>query len=350
MNASHDFLLSSRTQRGFSLVEIMVALLIGLFLMGGIIQILLGTKQTYRFHEALSRIQENGRFAMEFFSHDIRMAGFTGCPRTNPIANVLNNPTDWWKDFSAGAVMGYDGNQDFPGRAFGTSPGNRIAGTDAVTFLRGGGNDYSIVSHNPTAAEFKLNQLHTLQDGSIVMVCDTQQTSILQLTNVNSSGLGSPVVCTATGTGYRYGPESTMVDFIPTAFYIGVSASGNSRSLYRFRPQVNTGTVATVVAEELVEGVENMQVFYGVDVNGDNLVDPAYVDANSVVNWNRVLSVRVNLLLASPENNLNTANQWVMFPSSDTGNANTVGNGFAASDRRLYQVFSSTVALRNRLP
>ena len=76
-------------QRGFSLVEIMVALVLSLFLVAGVIHLFLGTSQTSRFHEALSRIQENGRFATEILSRDIRMTGFTGCPPTNPVVNVL---------------------------------------------------------------------------------------------------------------------------------------------------------------------------------------------------------------------------------------------------------------------
>ena len=63
-------------QRGISLVEIMVALLLSLFLMGGVIQIYLSSKQTYRTQEGNSRLQENGRFAMEILSRQIRMAGY----------------------------------------------------------------------------------------------------------------------------------------------------------------------------------------------------------------------------------------------------------------------------------
>lgn len=72
-----------RQQAGLTLVEIMIALLIGLFLIAGIIQLFINTKQTYRLQEALARLQENGRFAMDFIGRDIRMAGYKACP-TNP--------------------------------------------------------------------------------------------------------------------------------------------------------------------------------------------------------------------------------------------------------------------------
>jgi type IV pilus assembly protein PilW len=66
-------------QTGMTLIEIMIALLIGAFLLGGVLQIFISSKQTYRMQENLSRLQENGRFAMEFLSRDIRMAGYWDC-------------------------------------------------------------------------------------------------------------------------------------------------------------------------------------------------------------------------------------------------------------------------------
>ena len=78
-------------QYGLTLVELMVAILLSMLLAAGIIQIYLGNKQTYTFQEAMSRNQENGRYAIEILSRDLRMAGFTGCQVTDRIANTLNN-------------------------------------------------------------------------------------------------------------------------------------------------------------------------------------------------------------------------------------------------------------------
>lgn len=103
-----------------------------------------------------------------------------------------------------------------------------------------------------------------------------------------------------------------------------------------------------MVSQELIEGVQDMQIFYGEDTNGDRIVDQ-YVDANAVADWANVLSVRVNLLLVSLENNLANAAQTILFPA-DTGGAGTVGNSFAAGDRRIYQTFTTTIGIRNRLP
>ena len=78
-------------QAGVGLVEIMVAVTLSLILMAGLVQVYTGNKQTYRIQEALSRVQENGRFALDFITRDLRSAGFLGCAGTSTkIINPLS--------------------------------------------------------------------------------------------------------------------------------------------------------------------------------------------------------------------------------------------------------------------
>ena len=83
-------------QSGMTLIEIIDCHIAGLVFVGGILQIFAGSKnQTYRMQENLSRLQENGRFAMNFLAHDIRMAGYWGCfvtpNSTTDITRTDNN-------------------------------------------------------------------------------------------------------------------------------------------------------------------------------------------------------------------------------------------------------------------
>jgi type IV pilus assembly protein PilW len=83
-------------QHGMTLIEIMIALIIGAFLIGGVLKIFLNTQQTYRVQENLSRIQENGRFALEFLSRDLRMADYRAChtdSSDNTAITGTNNAT-----------------------------------------------------------------------------------------------------------------------------------------------------------------------------------------------------------------------------------------------------------------
>jgi type IV pilus assembly protein PilW len=110
------------TQHGMSLIEIMIALLLGAFLLGGVIKIFIGSKQNYRMQENLSRIQESGRFSLEFLSRDIRMADFRVCISPPPLIAAAADAA------SAAAVAGVD-NATVAAAPF-------IAGTDSITITQ----------------------------------------------------------------------------------------------------------------------------------------------------------------------------------------------------------------------
>ena len=68
-----------KNQRGFTLIELMVALGLGVFITAGLLQAYISSKQLSEMEKALSRIQETGRFAMDAIVKDVRMAGYQGC-------------------------------------------------------------------------------------------------------------------------------------------------------------------------------------------------------------------------------------------------------------------------------
>lgn len=64
-----------RRQGGFSLIELMVALVLGLVLIGGVINIFVTNQQAFRTNENLARLQENARISFELTAREIRQAG-----------------------------------------------------------------------------------------------------------------------------------------------------------------------------------------------------------------------------------------------------------------------------------
>jgi len=94
-------------QGGISLVEVMVGLLIGLFLMGGMMQVFDHSKRGYRYQAGLSQVQEQGRFAMEFLTVNLRVAGFPG---SNPPAGNKIQGQDAATDIVAVRFVSTTGN------------------------------------------------------------------------------------------------------------------------------------------------------------------------------------------------------------------------------------------------
>ncbi|MFN2309884.1 MAG: PilW family protein, partial [Gammaproteobacteria bacterium] len=178
----------------------------------------------------------------------------------------------------------------------------------------------------------------TFQPGDILLLSDCQNADWVQM----CAGGGCIPGNTATATLTQ--PGGSVVRVQSYIYYVG-KRDNNANSppgLFR-RPLGVTGgnRAAAGNAEEVVEGVENMQVLYGVDTNADRIVDN-YVTANNVGNWANVVSVQITLLMRATErgDDISGAATYTL--------AGTDAN--AANDRRLRQIVNTTVTLRNRVP
>lgn len=134
-------------QRGFTLVEIMVALVISLFLVAGLIQVLISSRQVYRVQDGLARIQENGRFGMDFITRSIREAGYPA---------ISDKPAVNYGKFDGTAIRGEEGTSGTPD----TITLSFDAGTDCL------GNDTLTVSVPGGSVGRAVNQFF-LEDGSL---------------------------------------------------------------------------------------------------------------------------------------------------------------------------------------
>ena len=313
---------------GFTLIELMVAMILGLIVIAGVTSVFLAGQQSFRTNNALSDVQDGSRIAFELLARDIREAGLTGCDSTsNRIANVLsnqNNPNAWWANWG-NALHGYGGgnsngtdgdvNQTDPAVTTGTGVGQRVAGTDSLEIVSAGNLPVTIESDKEPAANFKLNAPSTtLQSGDVIIVCSPDHATIVQISNYNnnnvtvvhntgnvvspgncSKGLGYPTDCTSTnGNIYTFPPNSLIAGLTASDWYIGYnSAGGGGKSLYRIALVNSGGTGVTTQAQEMVRNVTDMQITYLQNPN------TSYVAAASVTNWAAVTAARVTLTVQS---------------------------------------------------
>jgi type IV pilus assembly protein PilW len=284
-------------------------------------------------------MQESARYAFEVMARSLREAGGNLCGASK-VANVLKDASsNWWSNWGEG-IHGYEGNDNSFPKAFGTGRAERVSGTDAVVVWSGTLNEGVVITdHNPTSAQFKVNTTqHGLKDGDIVMACDNNDhAAIFQVTNANSSnvtivhntgssvspgncskGLGYPTDCgSVNGNLYTFAGNGFLAKLAAYAWYIGYNGRGG-RSLYRLKLQNNSGA-AGGTAEEVAEGVSDLQIQYLIAGNTD------YVDASSVTDWTKVVAVRLAFTLQSLEN---------------------VATGGGA----LQRTWNTVVTLRNRAP
>lgn len=348
-----------RCQRGMTLIEIMIALLIGAFLLGGVVQIFISSKQTNRMQEGLSRLQENGRFAVSFISKDTRRAGFQGCPSlrndkviSNVIAGVPVIPALTQNTLISGVnnvVPNWDAN------ACGAGDGC-IEGTDAISVTYG-----ESCSGNLNAAMANVNadiQILATNTCSVnatwaLLISNCTTGDIFRATS-DASNANTTIQHPALNTAY--GMDAELFIYRGYTYFIRESTSGApERSLWQLD---NTQAASASNPVELVEGIENMQVLYGIDidddddgntatsapdgpanyyVSADNIPD---IDVNGTPDWFRVISVRISILATTLDDDLSAQ------PVPYTYNGVTI----TPTDRKIRRVFNTTIVLRNRLP
>jgi type IV pilus assembly protein PilW len=322
---------------GISLVEILVALVISLFLLGGIVQVYVGNKATFSFTNALAEIQENGRFALDSISQDLRLTNQWGCVAFDPDDTDNINDT-----LNAGNVTGYDTDfHDFlDEEAIEGTNNTGLNGSDTLIVRGGKPGQTNVEAPFMPATDQRLytDTINTIGAGDIVLVARCGENDLLIEAEADILPVTSVVVGTtsdqrlinlAANKSQQFENDAMVIELQTVTYSLGTGASGQPAL---FRQEFNAA------AQELVEGVEDMQILYGIDADSDQFPNQ-YVTSNNVPDFEDVVSVRIMLLLRSIDDFVTEAPQTYTF------------NGIPATpaDRRLRQVFTTTIALRNRI-
>lgn len=376
---------------GYSIVELMVALTIGLIILTGVAAIFGGSRSTNQTNEGLARLQENARFAMDYMNREIRMAGYFGCLKdATKVYNNISSAGGFPNDFTK-PIQGFEANGTGQGATYTITASNPnpvgvaittwtpsiptgatngldnkiVPGADVIIIRRAAENDtVRLVPPYNNSAQIFLDPNTAFNDGDTLIVTDCSKASVFIATNRNASGsnvahaagntcsawgnISTPAGCPPDPQQYRDGSELTKT--VTTAFYIGRGTSG-SPALFM---TTTNGTNFRYL--ELAEGVENMQIQYGVDTTAPpaplafanrymtaDAVD-ALTIANPLTGWPRVMSVRINLLMRTT--NISGQSDQVTNTATYVLGGTTID---PPNDKLLRRVFTSTIQLRNRL-
>ena len=335
---------STRSQRGFTLIELMIAMVLGLLLVLGVINLFMANNRANKLTEGLSMLQENARTGLEMMMRDIREAGSTPCggaASTTTTQGIVaesilrggqNSPDLWWASTRNPLLVLRPGDALLSPTTLpsGATPGAIRADDPLVMLVRNGDRVGVISAHAAGVLNYNLGSTTppTFSTGDLAMACNFATASSFR---VGAVVAGVSVAVAATGSGddqnilpdlavsYRGGAVAALE---PVVWYIGDNqrtysispGTWNQRSLYRA-----TYRAGAWASEEIVQGVERMRV--RVRRQGDvnytaidtataapfaPLWDPASgaLDAASMAAWGNVVSVEVTLDLASENGSL----------------------------------------------
>jgi len=322
-------------QRGFSVVELMVAVTLSMILMAGVLSIFASSKVTYLSNEKTARLQENGRMALDMIVRDIRAAGYMGCAKAVPFNTTLNSPTALLWDYSR-PMQGFESTGPTS-----WSPALTTAVIPAAQAPSGGSDAILLrVAQREGTSQRVTNNLATATDNpqvvaavasGVMMITDCNASTVFQVTG-NAPPVVQHVVSGATVNGpgnltnnlsYVYQRDARLIPMQTVVYYV------RNNSLWR---AVNSNT-----PEELVEGVQALQIVYGEDTDNDRIVNN-YVAADAVTNWANIVSVSVSLLVRSELSGNDIDGQAYNLLGTNLGPFN---------DRRQRMLFTTTAALRN---
>ncbi|MGE3772889.1 MAG: PilW family protein [Gammaproteobacteria bacterium] len=342
--------LAARRQRGITLVEMMVAMVVGLILMVGIVQLFVSNKQAYRIQEGANVLNENARYLMNQMQYDLRMADHWGGVEAGEID--VDGDIDSIADDCDGAaaalrvagVYGIDGDDASPLDCIPDSdyvpnsdivivryaePIRRASGAldDDRVYVRTAVGRRGYVFQGANLADLPSDLTPEVDDAATVEDEVAEQgdvanfryrTFVYFLRPCSSQDLGAAGVC------------DDADDRIPTLTRLSLDG-------------------LALVEQDVIAGVEQMQLAYGVDDNGDRSPD-RYLSAEDITaddDWGKVIDVKLSVLIRNTEldTTANDDSEYTLYGGAD-------GDGIVYTvpeDAKRYRrkVFNTSIQIRN---
>lgn len=331
---------------GFTLIELMVAMALGLIILIGVMNVLLINLQTQRVQEGISRMQESARYVLEEMSINIRNAGYLGCiGDPSLMVNTLNSSAGFLSNFSI-PLMAYDATETEWSPERPASIVSPDLGSDILSIRTALDGDIFLTKSMPnTSAALFATATTDIVAGDIMIITDCGASAVFQATQYNTNN-GSIVHNTGSGDGLtppnnatkdlgkRFEPGAHLLKMSLINYYIRESASGDGPALWR--QNFSQDPV------ELAPYVERLHVLLGHDTDTDGVVDVYRAASDANVNWAQIVTVRLALLMRSPQ---------VLPIDVDSRIFQMVGEDVGPFDDRFArQLFTKTISIRNRLP
>ncbi len=324
------------TQSGLTLIELLIAMTLGILLTFGVTEIYINSKQTYRSQDGLARMQENARFALDFIARDVRSSGYVGCSNIKTITPNIIATTPIIADYTMDTAL--TGHQNLGGQSWTPSlpsgVNSVVDDTDVITTISGGqcstplSTDMTAVSDAVAIAT--ANECGFAQN-DVVIIANCGSADIFRITN--APGSSGQLNHGDLAFSYITDSASEVLSYNSSTYFIRNDATSGIPSLFVLDNTQSAGGNNPIA---LIEGVENMQIQYGIDTNADN-VPEVYANAAAATDWSEVVSVRITLLIRSIE-----ATNAPSYTFNSGGTTKTYAAG------PLRKEFVSTIQIRNR--
>ena len=310
--------------RGFSLVELMVSMAMGLFLVGGAMTIYVQGRATHEVNSKVAELQDNARFALDVVSSDIQLTDYWG--RTDDPSAIARRTGDAVNPMAPAEEPGDD--------CYGGYYLNVEIPVDAA-------NDDQVGGANPFGGCLPDDAREAETDILVVRHASAAESDRAALANdqvyLISNSLTGELFIGGDPLPGGYAADDPVNTLVTNAYYIGPSSTAGDDVPSLRRITLTTGPALS--DEELVPGVEDMQVQLGIDTDADGAVNSYVNPGNAMLAGADILAVRIWL-------RLRTESAEVGF--TDDATYEYAGRSVAPDDGLRRLVVSTTIQLRNR--
>ena len=289
-----------------SLVELLVAITIGALLLTGAVSLLVNNKRVYRTQNEMGRVQENARFAIERLLYDISMSGYFGCSGDSSLItnNVdLTNSGDLYD--VANFLEGFDNGAstwrpsgDSTTEVVNSTNVSPLSGTDGIAIRNMSGSTFNLQEPliDNVANDVYVDADSGIKADDVVVISDCKSTDVFKvsaMTEIDDSpadGVTDKLKLT------HKTPENTSVN-LGNEYNSTTTNSGKLSTTRYFIAQGDKGSGLFRNGVELVEGISDMEILYGINTDTDPDTVETYSSAGSVsaANWSNVVSVKLTL-------------------------------------------------------
>jgi type IV pilus assembly protein PilW len=310
--------------RGFSLVEMMVSMAMGIFLVGGALTVYVQGRATHSVNEKLAQLQDNGRLALDIVARDAMLGDFWA--RTEDSNAIAGRTGDVANPMPPGFAPAAD---CYPGYYT-----NVEIGVDAA-------NDDQVGADNPFTACIADDVRADGTDVLVVRHVDETETPRADIVGTRlymiSSSVSGTLFVGSQGVPAGYAADDPVHEVVTNAYYVGPSSTAGDDV-----PSLRRMTLAAgpaIVDEELVPGVEDVQVQLGIDTDGDSSVNSYLNPGSPALAGASVVAARLWLRLRAEDAELSF---------TDDAKYEYAGRSFQPNDGLRRLVVSKTIHLRNR--
>jgi len=333
-----------RISRGFTLIELMVGISLGVVVMGGLLAVYIPTIKSWTANASLAQIHDTESVLHDIFGTSIRQAGLLACGSNSRVIDGvglssadLGATTNWafrsGSNFLQASFKAFAANADVTGLLAkkvqdkrlknNISTGNTVG--DAFFVLTPSEGFYRVISHDANndaktlRVSSSVNSDINFGAGAFFIVNDCDNPVIFRSSSASSKdadGL-TEIKYTNTQLNTYPHPTNTVVNvFEPAIYYL--RAKDDIPTLYK--ATISSTTPLQLIHTPILTGVENMRLEYGIaDSNGDyvekyeTIAGPSGTGNSATASLDNVLSVRISVMMQAP--GANTAQTNIGFPN-----------------------------------